>query len=43
MIDGDHTGYKENGAKAIEILGLTHPVDVGLFEELNHAESTSLL
>ena len=43
MVNGDHAGYKEDAAKTIEILGLAHPVDVGLFEQLNHAESTSLL
>ena len=30
-------GEEKNAAQGIEILGLAHPVDVGLFEELDHA------
>ncbi len=34
---------EKNAAQGIEILGLAHPVDVGLFEELDHAAFASLL
>src|SRR5206468_3756533 len=27
---------EKNGAQGIEILGLAHPIDVGLFKELDH-------
>jgi hypothetical protein len=43
IVNGDDASQEEDAAKTIEILGLAHPVDIGLFEELNHAESTSLL
>jgi hypothetical protein len=33
---------EKNAAQGIEILGFAHPVDAGLFEELDHAFSTSL-
>ena len=38
MQPGDEPCDEENGAQAVEIFGLAHPVDIGLFKELNHAE-----
>src|SRR6202012_3483141 len=38
MQPGDEPCDEKNGAQAVEILGLAHPVDIGLFKELNHAE-----
>ena len=35
---GDEPCDEENGAQAVEVFGLAHPVDIGLFKELNHAE-----
>ncbi len=32
---------EKNTAQGIEILGFAHPVDIGLFEELNHADFAS--
>jgi hypothetical protein len=33
---------EKNAAQGIKILGFAHPVDVGLFEELDHAFFASL-
>jgi hypothetical protein len=41
--NGGPAGEKENTAEGVEILRFTHPVDVGFFEELDHATGTSLL
>src|SRR5579871_3005649 len=40
--NGDPTSEKKNGAEGIEILGFAHPINVGLFEELDHSAFTSL-
>jgi hypothetical protein len=41
--NGNPAGEKQNSAEGVKILRFTHPVDVGFFEELDHATLTSLL